>query len=73
VLAGAALYLVGCLGVTIVGNVPLNNRLARVEAGTEEAREVWGVYLRRWTFWNHVRTAASLAASVAYGWALLAG
>lgn len=29
-LGGCALYLLGCIGVTIAGNVPLNERLARV-------------------------------------------
>jgi uncharacterized membrane protein len=63
---GSALYLVGTILVTIVGNVPLNNRLERVEAGTPEATELWAFYLKRWTFWNHVRTVASLAAAAAF-------
>ena len=61
--AGGALYLVGCLGVTIVGNVPLNERLAVVDPSDATAESLWRVYLVRWTRWNHVRTAASLAAA----------
>lgn len=63
---GSALYVLGCIGVTIVRNVPLNDRLAAVDAADESAQSVWDRYLTRWTFWNHVRTAASLAAAVAF-------
>jgi uncharacterized membrane protein len=59
--AGAALYVVGGLGVTMALNVPLNNRLTAVDADAPDA--FWGVYARRWTVWNHVRTAACLAAA----------
>ncbi len=62
-LAGTALYLLGCILVTIVGNVPLNDRLARVEPESSEGASLWTFYLSRWTVWNHVRTAASLAAA----------
>lgn len=61
--SGCALYLLGCLGVTIVGNVPLNNRLAEVHPEDAEAQALWRFYLVRWTRWNHVRTSASLAAA----------
>jgi len=64
--AGGALYLVGCLGVTIVRNVPLNERLAAVGPGDAAAEFLWRAYLVRWTRWNHVRTAASLAAAACF-------
>jgi uncharacterized membrane protein len=64
--AGAILYIVGCVGVTIVGNVPLNNRLAGASPEDSDAQSLWRFYLVRWTFWNHVRTAASLAAAVCF-------
>lgn len=62
VLAGALLYTLGCAGVTMVFNVPLNNELERQDAADSAATEVWQRFLRRWTAWNSVRTAASLAA-----------
>ena len=65
VYAGSALYLLGCLLVTIVGNVPLNNRLAVADPQDPEAAELWKRYLTVWTRWNHVRTTASLLAAVA--------
>lgn len=69
-LAATILYLVGCIGVTIVFNVPLNNRLERVDPSTDEAHALWAHYLRRWTLWNSVRTAASFAAAVVFAIAL---
>ena len=65
-LLGCALYLVGCIGVTMFGNVPLNQRLANTDPGGDEAESLWGFYLSRWTRWNHVRTAASLAAAACF-------
>jgi len=63
-LTGGILYIVGCIGVTMVCNVPLNERLAKVRPDDAEADSLWSLYLARWTLWNHVRTAASLAAAV---------
>lgn len=71
VLAGSALYLGGCILVTIVCNVPLNGELARVSSESAEGADVWARYLRVWTAWNHVRTIASLAAMAAFVAALL--
>lgn len=65
-LAGSGLYLVTCILVTIVFNVPLNNRLARVAPDSAEGSERWAHYLTVWTAWNHVRTAGSLAAAAAF-------
>jgi uncharacterized membrane protein len=60
---GAALYVLGTFGVTIVGNVPLNNRLDRTDLADPE--DFWAVYARRWTTLNHVRTVAGIGAAVA--------
>jgi uncharacterized membrane protein len=72
-LVGSTLYIVGCIGVTIVGNVPLNERLARTDPDDSDAESMWGFYLTRWTLWNHVRTAASLAAAVCFVFAVGTG
>lgn len=71
--AGCGLHVFGCFAVTAAGNVPLNDRLAAVDRSSEEGGQLWAHYLRRWTFFNHVRTAASLAASVLLLLALHAG
>ena len=62
-LAGCALYLFGCLLVTVAFNVPLNDQLASADPDSSGAVALWANYLSRWTLWNHVRTAASLAAA----------
>jgi uncharacterized membrane protein len=69
-LAGAVLYVVGSLVVTMVCNVPRNNILAPLDASAAASVPRWTEYVASWTRWNHVRTAASLAASVAFTLAL---
>jgi len=68
-LTGALLYLIGSIGVTMIFNVPMNNTLAAATA--ENTESVWKDYLTNWTFWNHVRTIASLAASASFMVALI--
>ncbi|GAB5450455.1 MAG: DUF1772 domain-containing protein [Halioglobus sp.] len=54
-------FLVGTTLVTVVRNVPLNNRL--LEAGAER-EHVWQHYLDKWVFWNHVRTVAATSSGL---------
>ncbi len=63
-LAGSVLYLAGCMAVTILFNVPLNNALAAADAAGGAA--VWSRYLAEWVPWNHVRTVACLASCAAF-------
>jgi uncharacterized membrane protein len=65
-LVGSLLYFVGTFLVTLLFNVPLNNRLAAVEAESAEGKAVWTHYLQVWTAWNHVRTVAPLAAMACF-------
>jgi len=53
-LCGVVLYLVGPFGITMLCNVPLNNRLAK--ADLTDADTVWTDYQVRWQRWNHLRT-----------------
>jgi uncharacterized membrane protein len=69
VLAASLFYLVGCFGFTMWFNVPLNNQLAAVAPAQEAA--LWSRYLDVWTFWNHVRTLASIASAILFTAALL--
>jgi uncharacterized membrane protein len=61
--AAGLLYLVGSLGVTRAVNVPMNEELARFHPDSPEAAAYWPRYVRDWSYWNHVRTAASLASA----------
>ena len=61
ILTAAVIHLVAVFGVTMVGNVPMNNRLDRMLSSTEEADSHWHIYGRVWTRLNHVRTIGSVA------------
>ena len=63
ILVGSVLYLFGTVLVTIAFNVPHNEKLATVDATSMNAVNVWAQYVTSWTTWNHVRTAAALAAA----------
>lgn len=63
-LAAGLLYIVGTLFVTIAFNAPRNERLARLSNESSEGSAYWPVYVREWSRWNHVRTAASVASAV---------
>jgi uncharacterized membrane protein len=71
-LAGGILYLVGTLLVTLACNVPRNQALAVPAPASAEAASLWTDYLSSWTLWNHVRTAAALAAALAFTLGLVA-
>ena len=66
VVGGAAFYVIGSFVLTIAFNVPLNNALDAADATTASGHEVWSNYLTNWTFWNHIRTVASLLSTVAF-------
>jgi uncharacterized membrane protein len=64
ILLAALVYLVGCFGVTVVFNVPMNEALAGMELTSGETRDYWlQTYVPRWTFWNSVRTLAAAMSS----------
>ena len=66
IMIAGLVYLIGCFGVTVFFNVPLNEALAGMEASTEAARDYWiETYVPRWTLWNTVRSGAcALAAAL---------
>ena len=68
-LTASLLYIIGTIGVTIAGNIPLNDALAIVSPNSVEAA-LWSKYLRDWTSWNHVRTVAALLATILFAIAI---
>jgi uncharacterized membrane protein len=67
VVAGGALYLAGVFGVTLVFNVPMNQRLDTMDYAGADAASYWAAtYMPRWTFWNHARAIASAAAAACF-------
>jgi uncharacterized membrane protein len=64
-LAGGALYVLGCFVVTMAFNVPRNNILAAIDPKSADAAKLWADYVSGWTAWNHVRTVGALLAAAA--------
>lgn len=73
VFAAGFLFLVGTIGVTMVGNVPLNDELVPLDPQDASAQEIWRDYLVNWTRWNTVRTVAPALAAAALIWQLVRG
>lgn len=65
---GSVAYLAGTFLVTLAANVPLNSELAA--APPARAGDDWTRYLKRWTAWNHVRSAAALLALACFALAV---
>lgn len=64
-LAAGTCYLLGCFGVTVVRNVPLNEALAKMAASDPQTQAFWlDTYVPRWTFWNTVRTSACVVSAL---------
>ena len=63
-LSGGLAYFVGTFLVTIAFNIPRNDALADVDPASASGARLWASYVTSWTAWNHVRTAAALAAEV---------
>ena len=72
-LIGSLLYLNGPFGVTLVKNVPLNNKLAAIKTGSPEAASFWNEFRSSWSLWNHVRWIGALGAMASFIMALVEG
>lgn len=65
-LVGAfVIYTIGVTGVTIFGNVPLNNRLDRLEMQTASAREISDARKNHETVWNNLNTVRTVSSTLA--------
>ncbi|MEL7029422.1 MAG: anthrone oxygenase family protein [Pseudomonadota bacterium] len=72
VIAAALVYCASVFLVTVAGNVPMNERLAKLDFASQEAAEYWAHYGRKWTQLNHVRTLGAVATATLYFMAMLA-
>ncbi len=59
-------YLPTVFFMTIFGNVPMNNKLERLNYKTFEAETYWIDYGRDWTRLNHIRTLGSILTAGLY-------
>jgi uncharacterized membrane protein len=69
-LVAGALYVAGSFILTRAYNVPLNDRLAKVDPEGTAASAEWRRYFDRWMPGNHARTVASLGSTALYAVAL---
>ena len=69
-ISGSLVYLIGTILVTMAFNVPRNNALAAADPQSADGARLWAGYVTSWTAWNHVRTAAALAAAASLTFAL---
>lgn len=66
-LAAAILYVVGVFGVTIAGNVPLNDMLDKFDIGNASVEAIQTMRLKfeaKWNMLQHVRTYAAILAFI---------
>lgn len=68
-ITGAVTAVLGILVITAVGNVPLNERLARAS----DLGDMWRRFVGPWMRWNHTRTALAGIASALFMVAVTAG
>lgn len=52
--------------MTMFGNVPMNNKLDRLDFTSADAGAYWTTYGRDWTRLNHIRTLGSVATAALY-------
>ncbi len=64
--SAGVLYFSGMFLCTMFFNVPLNNKLKEADSHSAYGADVWDLYLRQWTRWNHVRTIASALSSTLF-------
>jgi uncharacterized membrane protein len=66
-LASSVIYIAGSFGLTMVGNVPLNVRLAKFDASKSSGNEIVQAragFEKSWNRLHAIRTIASIAATV---------
>ncbi len=67
---GFLVYALGVFVVTIVFNVPLNERLAATAPTPGTAANIWRAFYDPWMSWNLVRTVASIISFLLFGAAM---
>jgi uncharacterized membrane protein len=70
-LIGSLLYLNLPFAVTLMKNLPLNNKLGPMKPDSADAARFWNEFRAAWGLWNHVRWIGALGASAAFILALI--
>ena len=64
--AGGAFYLVGVILVSGLGNIPLNHKLAVLDANERDSKLFWVGYVQKWCAFNHLRVIGSVLAALCF-------
>ena len=62
----AAVYLPSVFLMTMLGNVPMNNRLESLDHKSDQAHAYWREYAEKWTRFNHLRSVGSVLTAGLY-------
>lgn len=65
-IVATALYALGAVAITGLGNVPLNEALDRSDPDAADAASIWRGYGLRWGRWSALRTLLMAAATVGF-------
>lgn len=66
IISGAIIYILFVVIVTIVGNVPMNEKLDKMDYLAADTATYWQTYGKVWTYWNHVRMVGSLVTAICF-------
>ncbi len=69
ILLAALVYLPSVFFVTVLGSVPMNNKLDTLNPQSVEAETYWPIYGRDWTRLNHLRALGCLVTACFYAMA----
>lgn len=65
-IADGTIYLLGVFLVSLVFNVPMNQRLDAMDYASSDAASYWKTYVPVWSFWNYIRAISSGGSAVCY-------
>jgi Predicted integral membrane protein len=71
-LSASVLYAIGVFGVTMFGNVPLNNMMARFDLNTATSQDIFSLRQRFEATWNNLNLIRTVAAVLSFLLAVLA-
>ncbi|MEL6870261.1 MAG: anthrone oxygenase family protein [Pseudomonadota bacterium] len=66
IILAALVYLPSVFFMTMLGNVPMNDKLESLDHTSREAEVYWAQYGRDWTRLNHIRSIGSVLTSALY-------
>ncbi len=66
IVVGGVVYFFGVFIVSLLFNVPMNQRLDVMDYTAKDTHAYWQTYVPVWSFWNYIRAIASGGAAVCF-------